>query len=55
LRKSSRGAAADGYRRALEAQLTFRAVKWALEARRLAAAQGQQALAAIIDRDLARI
>jgi tetratricopeptide (TPR) repeat protein len=31
------------------------AIKWALEARRLAVAQGQQELVAIIDRDLARI
>jgi tetratricopeptide (TPR) repeat protein len=31
------------------------AIKWALEARRLAVAQGQQALVAIIDRDLARV
>jgi tetratricopeptide (TPR) repeat protein len=31
------------------------AIKWALEARRLAAAHGQQELVAVIDRDLARI
>ena len=31
------------------------AVKWALEARRLAVEQGQQELVAIIDRDLARV